>query len=71
MSAGRQLTDDLSSDLLKNTHNPSAGGDRGHRQKDLRSLPPSELLSSGFSERRGLTGNLRWRVGREEAQADR
>lgn len=48
----------------------SAGRDGGQRQKDPRSLLPSELLSSGFSERRGLTGNLRWRVGREEAQAD-
>lgn len=59
----------LSSDLMKNTHNPSAGGDGRQRQKDPRSLLPSELLSSGFSERCGLNGNLRWRY-RKKLEAD-
>lgn len=61
--------EDLSPDLMKNTHNPSAGGDERQRQKDPRSLLPSELLSSGFSERYGLKGNRRWRD-RKKLEAD-
>lgn len=50
MSAGEmiQLTDDLpckredlSSDLMRNTHNRSAGGDGAQRQKDLGAYGPA------------------------------